>query len=379
MSNHLFFYRAYTQYENLGDIIINKTMVSHLRNYGNLMIDDLGVPEWYCQELELTDNERASQHGHGQYHQNFFLLIVLFRFASLIRLQPRNTYLVKGLGHDAMDISPVEGLYAIISSLILKLLGVNIIRCGVSIGPFSRRRRIVENVLARLMYFYSVRDQTSANYAHKIGIKKVAIFPDLAWLMEVPQATKSLLAGQENYVIFSFRSIHRYSKTETGSDNQDIYRLLDDIVQKLCIQGDQKLVICYQVTRDREFCRSLHARYQNQCEAIFIEQQVDRQFMSDLYSRASMIFSNRLHVLLFGLICGSIPIAVINQKTQAKVSGIFSDAGLMKLVLDTNQATIDWQHLREIMADAPTLKQEMKHYRDRQRDYGLQLLQHLVD
>lgn len=59
-SNHqekIIFLNAQTQYENLGDLIILKTLLDKLRNYGSLIINELinerQTPEWFSQELDI--------------------------------------------------------------------------------------------------------------------------------------------------------------------------------------------------------------------------------------------------------------------------------------------------------------------------------------
>ena len=63
MMKNVIFYSAKTQYQNLGDMIINREMLLQLRPYGKLIVDDKGVPEWFCKDLEINSDERSSNHG----------------------------------------------------------------------------------------------------------------------------------------------------------------------------------------------------------------------------------------------------------------------------------------------------------------------------
>ncbi|MEQ9667106.1 polysaccharide pyruvyl transferase family protein [Coleofasciculus sp. G2-EDA-02] len=382
-TGNIIFYRAYTQYENLGDIIIHKTLIRRLRNYGSLIIDDIGVPDWYCQELGLESEERASQYGYnGTQEEDFWRFMLLVNLKSIIKLNFKKMYFVLSPGNDAMGWGRWKSAKRVLYSFWLATLEVRIVRFGVSIGPFTRQRELVEKLSSKFMYFYSVRDSISRNYAKSIGINNVYLFPDLAWLMEKP-ASHNLIrnSGEEDYVIFSFRSLPISKKDLTKSDfstPESLCSVLDEIVKLVCGQWSKKLIISYQVTRDHDFCKELADRYTNLADVVFIEKQIDSQSMYDLYSRALMVFSNRLHVLMFAMACGSLPVAVVDAAVQHKVTGIFSDVGLMQLVIDIGKGTSAVESLPGIVDEADKIKEKMASCYKNRRQEGEDLLQKVM-
>lgn len=358
----IFFFTAQTQYENLGDLMIIKILLDNLRKYGTMIINEQGVPEWFCQELDLKDDEKASKYGN-----KFSILMLVFALKALF-YSNNEIYYILTPGHRFSTPIPktkidyfrylIETIKQIISLALFKILGVRICRFGVSIGPFSKLDQLVERWKSKFMYLYSVRDTKSEDYANKLGINQVKIFPDLAWLMKTPYASNKLVKLHDEYVIFSFRN-----STNSFGD-PDIYKnslfpVLDKIVSMVGKKWQKKLLISYQVDLDYEICKDISNRYKDDCNVIFLEEKINTQSMYDLYSRAYMIFSNRLHVLMFAMLCGSIPVAVVDTLKHDKITSIFSDAGLMRMVIDISNGAQISEILNEIDTDINVIRKDI--------------------
>ncbi len=379
---NLIFYKPQTQYGNLGDLIINKTLLMKLREYGSLIVDERGVPDWYFKELKITDDERASQ-----YKLKFNYLILIFALKKLFNFNSGNVYLVMSPGHKYGQIKLnqlISHLQTVVHLLIFRLIGIRICSFGVSIGPFSQGLKMVEQCKSKLMYFYSVRDSLSEDYAHEIGIAKTERFPDLAWLMQKPKFSNLPVNMEGDYVIFSFRD-YTYGVSQSNSLNEiseyknKLFIRLDKIVDLVCGELSKKLVITYQVSSDHDFCQVLKDRYKDLYNVAFIERQLDSQSMSALYSRASIVFSNRLHVLIFAMICGSLPIAVVDTANHNKITGIFLDIGLMQLVIDILQEPFEVEILRKISADSPLIKEKIALYYESIQKFSEIVLSRVMD
>jgi polysaccharide pyruvyl transferase WcaK-like protein len=395
-SRNLIFYIAQTQYTNLGDLIINKTLIEQLKRYGKVIIDDRRVPDWYCQELGLRADERASFYG-----MNGLLLAWLCSLRALFQRHVK-TYLVVPPGHAYSREKWLKPkiLGALVYFVLLRLVGGRICRFGVSIGPFSKARELAEAWNSKMMYFYSVRDSISEHYARQIGINKVRYFPDLAWLLassqlpggqqkKTPDITHSRtlnstpdgssdrtadstvsstadspsVSVEGEYVIFSFRK-RAQSGIKMQAYGDELYTTLDAIAATVCGQWGKTLMLAYQVDSDYEFCRDMQERYGDRYKVVLIEQKVDRRTMQDLYANASMVFSNRLHVLMFTLVYGSLPVAVVDVEKNKKVVGILLDAGLKQLVLNIEQGPDVASTLPAIAAEADLIKEKLILYRE---------------
>ncbi|MDJ0633658.1 MAG: polysaccharide pyruvyl transferase family protein [Xenococcaceae cyanobacterium MO_188.B29] len=370
--NNLIFCSAITQYENLGDLVINRTLLRNLRNYGRLIVDTRGVPDWFCEQLELSVDERYSN-----YRVRLRLLVLLFGLKALFNLNSQ-VYLIRTPGgHSGSIENWIDGIKSLAWFCIFRIIGVRICWFGASIESFSIKREMFEKWYSNFMHFYSLRDSISEDYARKIGIERLASFPDLAWLMETPPASNEPMKIDGDYVIFSFRECP-HKLAETVEYNNNLYAVLDAIVKLVCEEWSKKLVISYQVTRDYKFCKGIRDRYKYDCDVMFIESQVDSQCMYDLYSRASMVFSNRLHVLLFSMVCGSLPVAVIDLAAHNKITGIFLDARLMRLVIDIRKSSDEVELLRSLATDAPVIEEEIALYRKRQLSLGEALFRRVM-
>ncbi|WP_013322873.1 polysaccharide pyruvyl transferase family protein [Gloeothece verrucosa] len=370
-SQNLIFYSAQTAYNNLGDLMINKILLTYLRKYGKLLVDSREVPDDYLKNLGIEPDEKISQFT---LKPNY--LMILLRIKSLFH-QPNNQkiYQVFTPGHRYAKPSFFQSLpllkFILINS-ILRIFGIRLCQFGISIGPFSKPLMIHEVWKSKLMYFYSVRDNISKEYAHKIGVKNVYLFPDLAWLMEVDSQKYLHKDGQESdYIIFSYRSsTHAFAPSENYQ--KQLFNVLDKIVEIARLQWSKKLVISYQVDQDYQFCKTIAQRYQTSIDVTFIEQILDESSMYDLYSNAYMVFSNRLHVLLFSLSCGSLPVGVIDKVNHDKITGIFNDAGLEELLIDIGKDTVEDQQILAFSKDINLWKQKIADVRRKQQDLAKQ-------
>lgn len=370
---NLIFYSLRTQYENLGDLIINKTLLNELRKYGELIVDDQGVPEWFCQELGITAEERA-----GKRELKFNILVLLSGTKTFF--QPGvKTYLVTPPGHiyNSTAITWTHAVKTVASAFLLSVLGVRACRFGASIGPFLGLAQLVEKMQSQFMHFYSVRDTISETYARSIGVQRVEMFPDLAWLIE-PQLNNKAVTSSNDYVVFSFRES---SHNLDDSDNYKncLYKMLDAIVDLACNKWKKNLAISYQVDRDRKVCQDIKSRYQNSCNVTFIEEKVDSLSMRSLYGNASMVFSNRLHVLMFAMASGSCPIAVVDAAKHNKIIGIFADAGLSQLIIDIEKDPVEVEVLNQIIDDSPAVKNKIALAFERNRDLAHTVLRRVMN
>lgn len=374
-SENLIFYRAQTQYDNLGDLIINRVLLNQLKRYGALLVDLQDVPDWYYKELNLTEAEQANQY---RWKVNYLMFFAAIR--SRFSGKKRKIYLIEPPGHRYGKLNAQQiksALLTLIYYSIFRLIGIRICTFGVSIGPCSRDAEILEWWRRKLFYFYSVRDSISENYVRQIGIKQVTRFPDLAWLMELPVDTTALLLPKGDYVIFSFRE-QTHNLAQAPAYQQQLYQVLDAIAELVCQTWGKKLVISYQVESDRTFCQHLAERYSVLHSVLFVKERVDLDSMQRVYSGAFMVFSNRLHVLMLAMAYGAIPIAVIDKINHHKITGIFQDANLSHLLIDINAGTSNLSPLSSLVERAAEIQQHLATYCAETRQSGQALLRQIM-
>ncbi|MFQ3635129.1 MAG: polysaccharide pyruvyl transferase family protein [Cyanobacteriota bacterium] len=338
-SQSLVFYSAVTQFDNLGDLLINRILIAELRKYARLVVNVNGVPEWYKEELGLLPGEIVEES-----RIKFRTRIILAGIKRLSGLK-KNTFAIINPGHSYGDMKMLGGSFfrILINSTLIYLSGVRRCRFGCSIGPFWGGRESLERLQAKLMYFNSVRDSISKNYAESIGIQNTVYFPDLAWLMETEYTQKRPSIESREFVIFSFRDLTP-GFLNKHLNSQEYQRILlsklDKIVDYVSINLSKKILICYQVDRDKSMSDFLYDRYKNICKIDFLDSRVTSRDMEKVYSSSCLVFSNRLHVLMFSMAFGALPIAVIDSEKHTKISGVFADSGMKPLLLDIHDEGI---------------------------------------
>src|SRR5262249_888424 len=157
------------------------------------------------------------------------------------------------------------------------------------------------------------RDSESLGYAKSIGVRRPEFFPDLAWLL--PKAGTEAARG--NDVVISFRESTNLTERSPWY-RERLISTLDQVLAQLLARTGRKLIVAHQVDYDRDFCRDLYRRYSSLYPSVLVENKLDLRSMGDIYRRASWVVSNRLHVLLFGMLHGAAPLGVSDASKHRK-------------------------------------------------------------
>jgi polysaccharide pyruvyl transferase WcaK-like protein len=327
---NIIFYQAKTQFENTGDLLINKSLIDLLRTYGRLVVNDKGVPPKFSEQLGLKDEERLTMVTKSAF--SVYLLMVLCE--SFFKRNMR-VYLFSGFGH-LYGGSFKQGLKLVLGGFVfmfLKLMRCQIVKVGFSLGPIGFFVGKAEAFRAQFVSRYFVRDTLSLDLARETGIRHVEVFPDLAWSFRPQFFVKRLRqSGQRPTVFISFReSTHELDVTKG-------YKFF--LIRTMKILLDEirpaKIKIGYQVERDKKFCLQIFSDLVPQYKPDFVDERVTVVCAGAVYGDVDYVLSNRLHVLLFAYKFGALPLAVIDKKKHLKITGIFRDSDLSDLLFDLN-------------------------------------------
>ncbi|MGF1603308.1 MAG: polysaccharide pyruvyl transferase family protein [Thermosynechococcaceae cyanobacterium] len=323
---NIFFISARIKYENLGDLLINRILVEKLRDFGQIISDDRGVPDSVYNLLGLKDSERLSS-----FSNSFVASMMSYKF-KLNKDHNSGVFWIKTPGgyHGSIN-NFLSTTKSIAIHILLKVFNIHICTFGISVGPYSKSRQIFEKWKANCTYFYAVRDSISQDYAKSIGIDKVLRFPDLALMSECKLDLS--IDKSDEYIIFSFRE--STNDLDNSIDYQErLFTYLSKIVELVSVTWGKRIFVCYQVASDYEFCSKIYQKYRDRHNIILVEEQLTINSICDIYSKATYTFSNRLHVLLFSGIFGSIPVAVIDAEKHRKINGIYKDMDMSDLIID---------------------------------------------
>lgn len=310
----LFWYNLRTQYENLGDLVINRECIRLLRMHGDVIVNASGVPAFFLEGLQLAEEEVCIDNK---------------RFHWGLLKSRRKSFLVLVPGAMPSKLQWTELPRQLLVALHFKLLalrGVRIIKAGVSIDNLSPLRRFVERLKSQSMAFLGPRDAASLVRARSFGLRNVGPFQDFAFLLPVEKK----IPRENEPIVVSFRA----------NDNVEVCEILsviDPIVMQIDPDHLREIVFVSQVEHDRHWAESFIAHFRERRVVVHIDHSegVDQVFA--VYDRAVCVLSNRLHVLLFALSRGAPIWAVVDPDRNAKIVGLFADVGLGDRLLSLSE------------------------------------------
>ena len=333
-----FFFSANTQFDNAGDALINRELLKVLRSHGLVRVARSGAPDAFLRQLRLEEGELRYK-GRRE----------LSLAAAIEGLKAR----FFGARHPVLVLTPgdpggpldIDVLVRATLMLALNLVGVRIVRLGVSINRMSRSRLLLEAFLSRFYVHFGVRDTFSLTIAHSNGFRNVAYFPDLSLALPPAGRFKQRDPGVARVVVSL-----RYDNLD-GDGKRALIAKLEQVIEALA--GAQRTVSLHflaQVGMDRAFMRELAARYGGPSTCMLTEEQ-DLDRLAELYSSTDIIVSNRLHALLFASANGAVPFGLLVPEKNKKIIALLGDLDLARhwTSLDANEHVSDltWLYARE--------------------------------
>jgi len=315
-------YIVATQYDNMGDLLINKCLVDELAEYGHVYLDTKKVPIQFKRILLE--------------HENVFELSTI----SKISLKGKGLFLlpfVKGFKFDYMFKSPgpfggsktlnqkFRGYIFHLIFWIMKKKGVKSFLIGndfIIDSAFDKKIfKGYESVLEGIF----VRSHHNVETLKKFGVKKVSYSPDLCFMMKV-----DLQNSIKTRVGISFRDM----EDESSNKVRKAVEIFVNYFSKKKVGID----IFYQVERDRAFNLALYNEFEN--EFVVFRNEVLSFEERDFYLDKSVLLSNRLHVLLLGQMYECLPLALLygHSKTK-KIKDIYDTLGMDNFVFSSIQTS----------------------------------------
>uniref|UniRef100_F4CA79 Polysaccharide pyruvyl transferase domain-containing protein n=1 Tax=Sphingobacterium sp. (strain 21) TaxID=743722 RepID=F4CA79_SPHS2 len=328
-----FLYNPVTQYDNMGDLLINRSLVALLRKHGQVIIDDKNKPENFITQLLTEDDQRLSTLTDRG----------IFDFVEQkLRTSTEDTYYVVFVPGDLS----VKGFKKALSRIKffntrlrkLKHMGCRILRLGISLNRFDMPNIIAESLYSSVYYVYGLRDKQSIAKANRFRFANVRYFPDLAWAYQ-PTFNDKSRETKGKYILVSFRA-NQSGTTHDSDFFSSIKKHLFTVLSQSSL-ANYKVVVSYQVQYDREASRELAELFSNAFEVDFIDRLLSLDEAVHLYTGADLILSNRLHVLLLGTICKTLSIPFINPLDNKKIAGIYEDNAIYDIVLDYRNSATD--------------------------------------
>lgn len=335
------FVKVTTQYENVGDCLINRELIRLLAERSDVYLDTKNCPGEFANQLHSVLEH--SQHNHKILHGSFY--------ASMLRarLTQRDCFwflMPGGITGNGKTGSSFKTWATDLPLRINHALGVKICQVGASFGNMSQQHVNLWRQRRKFFYVFSPRDSLSAEYLTTHGIPCDPCIPDLAFNIFQDSSSNHLdlavasTTNEQQIGCFSFR-------TDQAPEQEAYVR---SEMQNLCERFGPHIrwKPIAQVRRDLPGMLSL-------CNHL-LQSKFNVESVSDIhhdiekclafYRTVNFVVSNRLHVLLMAASQGARILALTgtkpgDQSSSAKLRGLLLDLGLEQAILDPNHLVSD--------------------------------------
>ncbi|EDM67456.1 MAG: polysaccharide pyruvyl transferase family protein [Moritella sp.] len=277
------FFSLKTQFENVGDALINREMINLASEHSDIYLDLTRCPKDFCDTLNVCNENEIN--------------IIRFGFAHLFimmlskRLKGHECYYFLSPGGYFGEVYGGEHIKRWINTLvlfILSLFGIKICHVGVSYERLGKKFSRLIRVRNKFIHAHVVRDKKSRDYLQCLDIHVTDVSPDLAFNI----FNDDLVTDTRNDFCFSYR---------TDQDHEQL-ELAKTIINQFDLTADENATFYFyvQVERDREGMKSLYEYFSRKssrnCKYIEVIGSIDESLM--FFNKISYVISNRLHVLL---------------------------------------------------------------------------------
>jgi len=319
-----FFFSLKTQFDNVGDALINRELISSVSDYGAVYVDISRSPQEFVDTVGVLSG----------YNIN----IINGRFGTL-RLYLK-IFCEKMFGNDVfyfLNPGGLGGVKSLRKNLIslfynlllmsVRLIGGKVCLIGVSYKQMSMLDLFFLKIRALLLSWHYVRDSNSYSYLQRNKIKVSGILPDLSFFL-YKKKLDQFPAKNPDVLSLSFRF---------DADEGVSYDLLRDCLAAYLINCSfSEIRFVSQVKRDSvlmsALCDELSGILSVKCSFFDVSSSINDCFR--VYSGCDLLLSNRLHALLMAGYVGVKPIAVVSVGKNSKISAMFADLNMSKFVID---------------------------------------------
>lgn len=338
-----------TQFENLGDCIINWLLISELAKSRQVYVLHRGSPDWLRERLQSLEG----CHNFDSAYAWCRSLISAARSPShciVYHFKPGHYV----SNNDLRGLTKSIALFGFTS--VSKMAGWRFRRVGVSFSMPSGMARLADVYTGRQHDCYGLRDRKSLQMAKDLGIAAV-YSPDLAFLLSSQEGSSE--NGCTKFGI-SFR------RRDWIQPKGDLFKQFLDAVGNISQRCKLEPVAISQVAFDESLTKTLSQELRC-CEICFEQSEDAVQNLFADYGECRFVISNRLHVLIFAWSQGAIPIPLADRNADHKVIDLFQSVGLGDLTLNTDAMQCLEEHVAAVVDSIDMWRDRIKSvYREQQ-------------
>lgn len=306
-----FFFTAKAQYENVGDLIINRLVLRELQKYGTVHVNRSGAPDAYLGALGMTAETSTRWWGRSPW----FLRLVTSA------AQGKAPLLVFRPGGDRISES-VTNLERAKAQLFSQLSRAGIIQA--KYGASFHGQKSLHGGRIKHLDSLLVRDRDSLRDCVESSQRYVGLVPDVACLLPFdPELGGRNLDRERTLLSICLRSIENGFAAWEGAE---------DLTQLARILGLEPVVVS-QVQLDEPTSALAAERLSLPITRWRGDLTTLLQILT-VYEKSQFTVTSRLHAALLAALCGSCPIVIETPKGKSrKVAACFEYLELGDLVV----------------------------------------------
>lgn len=322
-----------TQHDNLGDLLINRMLIEEISKYGVVYVDAAGVKPSFKKKLIFGGNKDFELEYGGSLKR-----VSGFKLLSVVREKFDFYFKSPGpSGGFSMDIKSVIRTFAMAfqytylhkGGLCLNLIGNDIL-------IKNKFDKWFQNITNKTFDNYLVRSKGNRDELLGLGFNNIGFIPDVGFLYD-----KSKRKVKDK-VCISFRDLKDFDY------NNRIILLLKEMIPHYINQG-LKVFFFYQVESDYDYNLLLYKQFERL--GVFFKKKCLKYDEIEYYDNAKFLVSNRLHVMILGLVHNCLPLLILNDDSKTtKINRILSDNNLNNLIIKNSQDFLDLDLKKNILA-----------------------------
>lgn len=308
------FFFIETQWDNLGDALINRALIDLIGKHANLTLGTVFAPNAFKEMIGHDFLEKYTLDSKS--NREIFLFKIL-----LERIRGNACYLFLSPGGWIGELDGCLNLRSWSHALlyhILAIAGVKICQVGVSYEDIGPKLGWLLRFRSPAMYKHFVRDELSMKTMRKKGVRIDGICPDLAFSEFESIVNKVTAKG----ITFSFRG------DQYPDQIDEIKNTIGFVLEVL--PPEYPVYFVSQVKKDRPVNQEIAKWAENTygIKSVINDGTKEIKETKSLYSRSGIVISNRLHSLLLAGSVGNKMIAAPIGENNKKIRSLFDDIGI---------------------------------------------------
>ena len=310
-----------TQHDNLGDLLINKMLIDEVSKYGTVYVDAAGVPANFKEALLSKKGVKDFEKEYGGSLKRMSGYKLLSKVKAEFGYYFKSPGPAGGFGYDYKSLIRTAVMAYQFNYLSKGNMKLNLV--GNDIVLLTKLDSWFQKSTNKCFRNYLVRSTENRDQLLALGYKNASFIPDVAFLYNNSFDVKV----KKEKVCISFRDLK--------SEKYEL-KIIDILTKAIPYYKEQGLIVefSFQVGSDYEFNKFLYEKFKS--ENVFFRQDCLKYNEIPYYNSAKYVLTNRLHVMILGMVHQAIPVLILNDDhNTSKINRIISDNNIDNLIVNS--------------------------------------------